>query len=260
MATLYLVGDSTMCYYDLTVEDTSFALPRNGYGTWLARNFNGSIFIKNLALSGRSSKSFLTEDNYSHLKNNIKEGDFLVIGFGHNDQKFNDESRFTFGGGDITDPRSFKYSIYNYYIKLAQSVGATPILCTSICRRSPENEYKGDRIHSIGRVTCGGETFKASDYAKAIRELAKEFNLTLIDMTKATSQLYKKLGAKENVKFHATLSNRLDHTDNTHLNSYGAGVLANLWCSLLKKTDSPLKKYLVKSFYTPSYERDLIKN
>ncbi len=260
MPTLFLVGDSTMCYYDLTVEDREFLYPRNGYGMWLNRNFNGSLFIKNLALSGRSSKSFLQEENYLHLKNTIKKGDYLLIGFGHNDQKFMDENRFTYGGGDITDKSSFKYSIYNYYIKLAWDVGATVILATSICRRSEENLYQGDRIHSIGKVVCGGVEYPASDYANATRELAKELNITLIDMTLATKTLYENLGVEENKKFHATLSMKENDIDNTHLNSYGAGIVAYEFCKLLSKSNSTLKNYLCDSFYVPNYQKDIIRN
>lgn len=252
MSILYLVGDSTVCNYDLSCEDRDFLYPRNGYGMWLSSFFKSDIFVKNLALGGRSSKSFLTEDNYKYLTENLREGDFLMIGFGHNDEKFKDEYRFTYGAGDIDNTRSFKYHLYNYYVKLAFDRGATPILTTPIVRRSPTNEYVYDRVHALGEVTCGGQTFSASDYPLAIRELAKDFNVTLIDMTALTKELYFNIGVKKSIELHATTSRSSDDVDNTHLNSFGAKVLARVWCDALKKTDCVLKDHLLNNFISPN--------
>ena len=116
--TLWVVGDSTVCDYtkeDGTLTDATYFYPRYGYGTQFYNYFSTKITVKNLALSGRSSKSFLEEANYSTLKNGIKAGDFLVIGFGHNDEKSDDAERFA-SAKDSTDTEgSFKYNLYNYY-------------------------------------------------------------------------------------------------------------------------------------------------
>ena len=77
--TVYMVGDSTVCNY---TNDTSLAFPRNGYGMWVGNYLNENATVVNLALSGRSSKSFLQETNYTTLKNSISKGDYLIIGFG----------------------------------------------------------------------------------------------------------------------------------------------------------------------------------
>ena len=90
--TLYIVGDSTLSKFN----DHSYYYPRYGYGTQLYNYLDTSkIDIVNLALSGRSSKSYLLEDNYKLLKESIKEGDYLLIGFGHNNEKSDDVARFT---------------------------------------------------------------------------------------------------------------------------------------------------------------------
>lgn len=253
MPKVFLTGDSTVSDYDLSNTDLNFLYPRNGYGMWINRYFKGSVYIKNLALPGRSSLSFISEDNYRILKSEIKEGDYLVVAFSHNDEKYLDDKRFTFGAGDLNDPESFKYHLYNYYIKLAGSVGAHAVLCTPIVRRSPENVYTGDRIHSIGEVTSSGVKYPPSDYPEAIRELAEKFDLPLVDMTEATKKLYSDLGADKNVTFHATTSEKQSDTDNTHLNSYGAAVIARVFATELKKTKSDLKNYLLEDFYTPVF-------
>ena len=87
--TVYVVGDST-----LSAFSDDYYLPRYGYGTQLSRYLQEGVQVVNLALSGRSSKSFLTEENYKKLLDGLSCGDFLVIGFGHNDEKHEPE-RYT---------------------------------------------------------------------------------------------------------------------------------------------------------------------
>ena len=80
---LFVVGDST-----LSAFNDNYYYPRYGYGTKLAEYLDSSkITVENLAMSGRSSKSFLKEKNYKTFVDNIKEGDYLIVGFGHNDEK-----------------------------------------------------------------------------------------------------------------------------------------------------------------------------
>lgn len=83
--TLFLVGDSTVCEYTAAKEASSYYYMCNGYGMRMGEYLNENVTITNLALSGRSSKSFLAETNYTTLTNSIKVGDYLLIGFGHND-------------------------------------------------------------------------------------------------------------------------------------------------------------------------------
>ena len=125
--TIYLVGDSTVCSFA-----DPYYYPRYGYGTQLAGYLDDKATVVNLALSGRSSKSFLAEANYETLKNSLKAGDYLFIGFGHNDEKSDDSARFTDASKPYTDETSFGYYLNEYYIKLAVEKGATPILCTPV--------------------------------------------------------------------------------------------------------------------------------
>ena len=79
---LWVVGDSTLSSF----ED-KYYLPRYGYGTKLQEYLDDEIIVKNIALSGRSSKSYTTEPEYQTLLSGMKKDDYLIIGFGHNDEK-----------------------------------------------------------------------------------------------------------------------------------------------------------------------------
>ncbi len=90
--TIYLAGDSTVKTYN----DNQYI---GGWGQFLDDFLSDEIVVKNAAQGGRSSRSFINEGrlyptggNYSFKENNgepisagIKEGDFLFIQFGHND-------------------------------------------------------------------------------------------------------------------------------------------------------------------------------
>ena len=252
--TMYLVGDSTV-----TSFADSYFYPRYGYGTQIANYLSEKVTVKNLALSGRSSKSFLSEANYTTLKNNLKEGDILVIAFGHNDQKSDDTTRFTDASLSYTDPASFGYHLYEYYIKLAQEKGAIPILCTPIVRAQSKDDYSG----SEGHVTATG------DYAAAIREVGRAYDVALIDLTVLTRSAYEELGFAEACYYHAVINGKYDTdgvtvipdfatVDKTHLNIYGAKFVAYLFASEMAELDG-IGGYVLSDIAAPT-KADLVAN
>lgn len=241
---IYLAGDSTVASFN----DSTYYYPRFGYGTKLQNYFNNTEVI-NLALSGRSSKSFLKEENYRILKSSIKEGDYLIIGFGHNDEKSDDESRFTDASKPLDNPSSFAYSLYNNYIKLALDVHATPILCSPICRINPNNEYNGNTIHDT----------KTGNYKDAILKLAREKGLLGIDLTSKTVEDAKE-GFDKSALYHAMTAGRLKDgnlsyditsVDKTHLNEYGANLVAYYVVDAIKNSNLDLKKYIISDYKRP---------
>ena len=129
-STVWVVGDSTVCSFA-----DAYYYPRYGWGTQLANYFDSSLKVENLALSGRSSKSFTTEDNYKTLMDSMTSGDYLLVGFGHNDEKAED-GRYTDPNGAYTTEGSFANSLYENYVKPAQEKGVTVVLCTPIVRRT----------------------------------------------------------------------------------------------------------------------------
>ena len=245
--TLYCVGDSTMSSFS-----DAYYLPRYGYGTQLSNYFDEKVSVVNYALSGRSSKSFLLETNYNLLKTNLSEGDYLLIGFGHNDEKSDDIDRFTDASKPLTDTTSFQYSLYENYIKLAEEKGAIPILATPIVRVNSSNDYTGSSAH----VTATG------DYAQAIRALGEEKGVTVVDLTKITADKYSSLGYNDAIYYHAftagkydtdgtTIIPNLNSLDGTHLNKYGAKFVAYSFAKALKDTNNPLGKYVLDNIKAP---------
>ena len=101
--TLWVVGDSTLSSFD-----DKYYFPRYGYATQLQAYFDDEITVENIALSGRSSKSYTTEEEYQTLLSGMRKGDFLMIGFGHNDEK-TEADRYTEGNGTYTEPDPADY-------------------------------------------------------------------------------------------------------------------------------------------------------
>lgn len=253
--TLYIIGDSTVSSFN-----DPYYYPRYGYGTQL-NQYLKNIEIINLALSGRSSKSFIEEENYKQLISQLKAGDYLLIGFGHNDEKSDDPLRFTDASKPVEDSSSFSYSLYEYYIKPTLKKKAIPILCTPICRADIKNEYTGSSAH----ITPNG------NYTEAIINLGKEKGVLVLDLTSQTKQQYQRIGYPEASLYHATIAGKYAKdgkttlpdektVDTTHLNHYGAKYVAYLVATLIQKTDLGLKNYLISPLDAPTKEIDLIVN
>lgn len=239
---IYVVGDSTFSAFN-----DGYFYPRYGIGTKMQDYLDPKkVEVINLAMSGRSSKSFLTEANYKTLVNNIKKGDYLVVGFGHNDEK-TEEARFTDPNGSKETKGSFKNSLYENYVKLAKDKGATPVLCTPIVRRAPGKAYEGSYVH----VTKDSGEFKGGDYAKAIRELAAECGIPCVDNTEYTKKLYEEIGDEGSLKMHAWLGHKPGSVDNTHLNVYGATKMAYVTVTGIAKQDKKFAKFVVKGASEP---------
>jgi lysophospholipase L1-like esterase len=252
---IYVVGDSTVCAFS-----DDYYLPRYGYGTQLYNylDLSSASQVVNLALSGRSSKSFLTEDNYTTLTSSIKSGDYLIIGFGHNDEKSDDSARYTnptksYTDDTTTDGVSFQYNLYQNYIKMAVDKGATPILCTPIARYNASGNYTG----TSGHVTSDG------DYPAAIRTLAEATNTALVDLTALTIADYTAKGTEaQYYHAHTTYTETTsgektpDGIDTTHINKYGAKMVAYEFATALKGTNCALKNSVKTNITAPTKETD----
>ncbi len=211
--TVWVIGDSTVCEFD-----DNYYYPRYGWGTQLHRYFDETLVVNNLALSGRSSKSFTTEANYKTLMDGMEEGDFLLIGFGHNDEKA-EADRYTNPNGDYKTAGSFANSLYENYIKPAQAKGVTVIVCTPMVRRTATTgEWTNNQLH----ITTTSGSFAGGDYTKAIIDMGKDLNVPVIDLMSLTKNLYDEIGADESLYLHAWNSSKEGSVDNTHTNIYGA--------------------------------------
>ena len=250
--TVYMVGDSTMCIYNTANE----YYPKYGYGTQMDKYFDTNyVTFNNLALSGRSSKSFLEEGNYNTLKNSIKSGDYLIIGWGHNDEKYG-TATFRNANYDsidlaLADENSFQSCVYNNYVKLALDKGAFPILASPIVRLDKNNDYTKNSGHIYTDSTTG---VYCGDYRKAVEDLATKYSIPFVDLTTITKDEYTKLTFDVAKKYHR-VSNGTDESeglepdwssgslDTTHINYYGANFIAYEFAKNLQSTSSNLKYY-----------------
>jgi len=266
---IYVVGDSTVSSF----SDTRY-MPRYGYGTQLYNYINcDATQIKNLALSGRSSYSFTKEGNYQTLKSNISEGDYLIIGFGHNDQKdaiytnpnlpSSDDSLLAGTADADKHYASFKYTLKTFYIDLAKNAKATPIICTPIVRAEASNNYSGKSGHVT--ATSDGGAYAGGDYPNAIRELAAECEITCIDLTAITKADYTTIGFAEASKYHSHSTAKYDtdgttviptDIDKTHTNLYGAKMNSYYIASELLKTQNTLAAHVKTNIKKPVYEEE----
>ena len=188
------------------------------------------------------------------LMSGLKAGDYLMIGFGHNDEKA-DPSLYTNPNTDVTDPASFQYYLYTYYIKPAQMVGATPILTTPIVRRDSAGVYAGAKVHVTTDVLSGGVTYPGGDYPKAIRDLGAAMGVTVIDNTMSTLALGKQIfaasGATGTANLQAWVSMAITSVDDTHTNIYGGAYYAYLIATDLAASSLPLKDYVLPGIAPP---------
>ncbi|MBN1183104.1 MAG: T9SS type A sorting domain-containing protein [Bacteroidales bacterium] len=207
---IYIIGDSTASYYD------SNSYPRTGWAMTLQPFFNqDSVLIVNKALSGRSSKSYLTDaSGWPTVYPALREGDFLFIQFAHNDEKSDDPTRYT-------EPYTTFKEYLSIYIDTARSRGAYPVLLTPIHRNS---SWTGDQINN----THG-------DYPDAMRQLASEKNVPLIDLTAKTEILLERMGKVystdsvfNNLPENTWINYPEGNEDNTHLQENGAFQVCKL--------------------------------
>ena len=252
LPTLFLVGDSTVSAFN-----DPYYYPRYGYGTQIAKYLQGSIAVNNLALSGRSSKSFINpadNGNYALLKASIKAGDFLMIGFGHNDEKA-DDVMYTNPTTDLSDPASFQAYLNTYYVQVAKAAGATPILVTPIVRRSATAAYTGAKVHVTTDVTAGTKVYPGGDYSQAIRDLGASQGVTVIDGTALTLVLHKERfaagGAEATAKLQAWVGDTIASVDDTHTNIYGAAYYAYLIAKAVAESTNPLQAFVLPGITPP---------
>ncbi|MET3666024.1 rhamnogalacturonan acetylesterase [Caulobacter sp. 1776] len=190
--TVFLAGDST-------VTDQN-AEPAAGWGQMLPRFFKPDISIANHAESGETLKSFLMEHRLDKILSRIKPGDWLLIQFGHNDQKANWPQTYVEAATTYRD-------YLRAYAGEARRRGATPVLVTSMHRR--KFDAAGKIVNTHG------------DYPQAVRETAKELGVPLIDLHAMSAVFYEALGPDQ-----AWKAFNDGGKDATHHDNYGAYQLA----------------------------------
>lgn len=219
--TIYTIGDSTMA------DKKPEVYPETGWCQVLNQYFDESVTVKNHAVNGRSSKSFIDEGRWQTVLDSLNPGDFVFIQFGHNDQKDYDSTRYTTPFGTYT-------ANLEMFVTETREKGATPILFTSIVRRK-----FGDN---------GLLTDTHGDYPVATRQVAKKLNVPLIDLQKITEKWVNGLGDEPSkTMFLWTEPNDQfpeGRKDDTHLCESGAKEIARLAMDECKKQNLAFAKQL----------------
>lgn len=223
--TLHLVGDSTMS------DKPNLAYPERGWGQLLPAFMSAELEIKNHAANGRSTRRFINEGRWGVVLSELKKGDYVLVQFGHNDQKESDPKRYASVEKDYPE-------FLTRYINEIRLKGATPMIASSICRRHFTKEGVLQR--------------KLVDYAQAAKKVAIESKVTFFDLNEKTCQFLAEIGEPKSQQYYIQVPEDLytrypeGKTDNTHLNVVGAAKVAQLFVRDLKAKNHNLNKYVYR--------------
>jgi len=198
---VFLAGDSTVT--DQSIE------PYVGWGQVFPLFVGDRAVVANHAESGRALRSFQGERRLDKILAQLRPGDFVLIQFGHNDQKEKGE-----GVGAFTTYATRLKA----YVDAIQAKGGKPVLVTAVARR--RFDPQGQVVESLG------------DFPAAVRRVAKERGLPLIDLNMASKQVYQTLGVERSklALLHYPANAFPGQTeplrDDTHFSAYGAYEMA----------------------------------
>lgn len=227
VVTVFMIGDSTMANKSLDAGNQE-----RGWGHVLGGFFSENIRVENHAVNGRSSKSFIDEGRWQEVLDRIRPGDYVLIQFGHNDEKA-DEKRHT-------DPGTTFDANLRKFVTETRSKGGIPVLFNSIVRRNfgeNANAIAADDVRSE-KSTAVEEGDKLVDthgkYLDSPRNVAREMKVCFIDLNDATRQLVESYGVEGSKKLFMWIPEGVSpacpkgRQDNTHLNVFGARRVASL--------------------------------
>ena len=218
-AKIHTIGDSTMADYDQAEPDQKGMY---GWGQVFGDYFSNGMTVKNWGDRGESARSFYRKF-WPKVRTEIKKGDYVLIQFGHNDQK------------------SVTTDVYREYLSRficeTRELGATPILVTSICRKL----FEGTKISRLGRIDNGkahgvDENDHTYDYPYHMKKVADSLKVECLDLTTACKEYMESWGPEGCKQFFPA-------GGSTHTNELGARVNAQLVAQLMYKANI-LKKYI----------------
>ena len=218
VTTVFLCGNSTV----VDQEDEPWA----SWGQMITRWFGPQVAIANFAESGLSCTTFLAQLRLDKILSQLKNGDYVIVEFGHNDEK----EKKAGDGAWYSYSRNLKI-----FADRVKAVGGHIIFCTPTARRF----FKDGRIEN----THG-------DYPEAMKTVAEREQVPVIDLTRMSTIFYETLGEegskKALVHYPANTFPNQEKAlaDNTHFNPYGAWEIAKMVVMGLKQIQSPLVSYL----------------
>lgn len=245
--TIFVIGDSTAAN-----KDTTGGKQERGWAMLLQPCFDADyIVVDNHAVNGRSSKSFINEGRWDKVLEKMRPGDYVIIQFGHNDEKPQPERH--------TDPGStFDYNLAKF-VRETREHGGIPVLMNSVVRRNfakvaPKNDDDEALRTSTFKDAQGlveGDSLVDTHglYKEAPKDVARRMHCHFVDANQITHDLEQGLGVEGSKKLHMWFlpgtepSEPKGKQDNTHYSIYGATTVASLLADALCEEIPVLKKY-----------------
>ncbi|MGF7138586.1 rhamnogalacturonan acetylesterase [Roseimarinus sediminis] len=226
--TIFLAGNSTV-----TDQDCA---PWASWGQMITPYFDEKVAIANYAESGESLASFKGAGRLDKVLSLMKPGDYLFIEFGHNDQKRK---------GEGIGPWLSFTDLLTEFVTRAREAGGIPVLLTPTQRRSFNSEGQIELTHG--------------EYPAAMRKVAAELNVPLIDLNAQTKRLYEAWGPEASKKAFVHYaantfpSQEKELADNTHFNTFGAHEIAQLVLQGVIDLDLEISRHITnfKAPYQP---------
>jgi len=222
--TVFLAGDSTMA------EKLPNKRPETGWGEQLEGFFDETkVKVENHAQNGRSTRSFIAEKRWQAIVDKVKEGDYVFIQFGHNDEKV--------GTDRYASPEDYRKNLERFIADVRQKKGI-PVLLTPVMRRRFDDK-------GIFQDTHG-------EYPSVVRAVAADYKVGMIDMHRKSEGVIKQYGAEESRKLFLQLKpdENVNYPkgieDNTHFSPVGAKIMAGLAVEGIREQKLGLVKYLKK--------------
>jgi len=219
---IYMIGDSTMANKPLN-------LPERGWGMAFGAFFKEGVTVDNHAVNGRSTRSFIDEGRWEKVRAALAPGDFVIIQFAHNDEKKEDPVRYT-------NPATTFRDNLRRFIADTRARKATPILATPVVRRKFDASGKLVDTHGL--------------YPDAVRAVAKEKKVPLLDLTESTAAWLQAAGDEPSRRFFMWIEPGVypeipyGRKDDTHFVEAGATKVAELAVAEIRRQKLPLARWL----------------
>lgn len=217
---IFIAGDSTVSTWEPE-------RPERGWGQAISGYFDERVKFDNRAVPGRSTRTFISEGDWEKLLESVKPGDYVLIQFGHNDSHDPSSPEATAPFGDYRD-------FLIQYIDDARLKGAAPILVTPMYRRGFDQE---GHLQPYLTDNDGNPVYNLRPYAEAMRQVAAEKGVGLIDLFSMSGALLQELGDTHSADL-------LAPNDRAHWNDRGASVMASLVVRGILEVESSLGSYV----------------
>ncbi|MHA4842521.1 rhamnogalacturonan acetylesterase [Flavitalea antarctica] len=222
---VWLIGDSTCANKEVR------AYPETGWGMPFTYFFDSTVQVRNMAVNGRSTKTFIEENRWQHVLDSLRQGDYVFIQFGHNDEVKEKVGRYT-------TPEEFGANLLRY-VNETRSKNGIPVLLTPVARRTFDSA--SSRLKESHPV-----------YSDVVRKVAADRKVPLIDLDSLSMKLLQQWGPEQSklLFLHLAAGEHPNYPegkiDNTHFNELGARMMAQLVLAEVRKQHIGLAERIIR--------------